>query len=631
MSLKNKRIFISGGAGVIGREMVSLLCKEKSIILVGDLKPIPKDLPSEVIFRQGDLNLITQEEIDAFNPEVFIHLAATFERSEETYNHWEENFHHNLSLSHHLMTLMRNAPNLKRVVNASSYLIYDKSLYHFKDSQLKPYSLNENDKINPRNLTGLAKLAHEIELDFLSKFKSEKFSSVSARIFRGYGKNSRDIISRWIRSLLQEEEIEIYNEESSFDYIYAEDTAKSLIELAKIEYSGIVNVGTGRSRQVKEIIKILSEHFPKIKSAVLNSHNLLEASQADISLLQELISWKPERDIENTIPDIIKYEVNKNLQIKEVHHNVLITSISKKIPLIEAVKLAVSKIDEEILVIGSDIDKECLGKHFVDEFLLVKTLEETRIHEFIDDCLEKKISLIIPTRDGELDYFSKNKLLFQEKGIHVMISDQASINTCLDKIKFSNVDKLKKYLIPSFKSISNSEKGSFVVKEQFGAGAESIGVNMSSEVALKHSLDLENPIFQPFVEGYEVSVDAYIDLKGNVKGLVMRRRDLVLEGESQITSTFYNHALERKFYKIIESLNLYGHIILQAIIDSDEQINLIECNPRFGGASTLSIKAGLDSFYWLYLESIGKDITDNSFLRSNKNIIQIRRPYDIYL
>ena len=160
--MKNKRIFVSGGAGVIGRCLVPMLADLGAKLLVGDLEEMPEEFPTNILYRQGDLNDITQEDMDIFDPEIFIHLAATFERSEETYGHWEENFHHNIKLSHHLISILRNCPNLKRVVNASSYLIYDKSLYQFTSPQDKPCKLKESDPINPRNLTGLSKLGHEI-------------------------------------------------------------------------------------------------------------------------------------------------------------------------------------------------------------------------------------------------------------------------------------------------------------------------------------------------------------------------------------------------------------------------------------------------------------------------------------
>ncbi len=39
--MKERRVFISGGNGVIGKELVELLHREGAIIFVGDIKPRP--------------------------------------------------------------------------------------------------------------------------------------------------------------------------------------------------------------------------------------------------------------------------------------------------------------------------------------------------------------------------------------------------------------------------------------------------------------------------------------------------------------------------------------------------------------------------------------------------------------
>jgi len=631
MQLKNKKIFISGGAGVIGREIVPLLLDEGAELMVGDLQFIPNEFSSKIHYRQGDLNYLSQKEINLFNPEIFIHLAATFERSTESYDHWEENFWHNIRLSHHLMTLIRNVPNIKRVVNASSYLIYDKSLYQFKEPKTTPIKLKEIDPINPRNLTGLAKLAHEIELDFLALFKSEKFTSISARIYRGYGKNSKDVISRWVRDLINNKEITIYNQEGIFDYMYAEDTAKGLIHLSKITNTGVVNLGTGRSRKVKDIIDILKIYFPELKAKYINKpKELIEASEADTTKLKKIISWLPERFLEDTIPELIDFE-KKLIKSERFYGNVLITSASKKIPLIQSVNESVSKINNKIKVFSGDVDNNCLAKFFTDDFLLMPRLENIKIKDIISLCRERDISLIIPTRDGELEFFAKNKKILSENNIHVMVSDEDSIVNCIDKLKFSQIDSIKEYTIPTFEKIELTNFNKFVVKERFGAGSLSIGVNLSRNKAIMHSMTLNHPIFQPYIVGKEISVDAYIDKNKNVKGLIMRRRNHIIRGESQITTTFNNVSLEKKFANIIKKLNLYGHVILQAFINEDDKIYLIECNARFGGASTLSIKSGLDSFYWTYLEAHNIDISNYSFIKSNETIKQIRYPRDLYI
>lgn len=305
--MKNKRIFISGGAGVIGTALVDQLKKLGATIFVGDLKPIPerwKDLHS---YREGDLITLTAKEIAAFNPEIYFHLAATFERSVETYDFWEENYHHNIALSHHLLSLLKDIPSLRKIVFASSYLIYNPSLYLFPKAQKHATSIHEDAAISPRNLCGMAKLLHEQELSFIKHFRPD-LQIISARIFRSYGKNSRDIISRWIHALLAKESITVYRPEGLFDYVYAEDVAKGLILLSQTSFNGIVNLGSGKARTVNEVLAILKKYFGNFLYKISDSDIPFEASQADMSLYHKLVGDKHTfRSLEETIPDLVQY------------------------------------------------------------------------------------------------------------------------------------------------------------------------------------------------------------------------------------------------------------------------------------------------------------------------------------
>ncbi|NGX43035.1 MAG: CDP-glucose 4,6-dehydratase [Chlamydiae bacterium] len=302
------QVFVSGGAGVIGAALVKLLHQQGANIFVGDLKPRPSDFPSEIKYRQGDLNTITKEELDSFRPEFFFHLAATFERSVETYDFWGENFHHNVKLSHHLMDCLKECNSLKRVVFASSYLVYDPKLYLFDLPQADPVRLDEYSPICPRNLCGMAKLLHEQEISFLQSFKQQTLSTVSARIFRSYGKNSRDVISRWIRACLKGEPITVFRKEGFFDFVFAENVAEGLMRLALSEATGPINLGTDNARQIGEVLDILQQHFPKMQVKEEASDIPIEVSQANMDRFKEVTGWIPPHQLEDAIPKIIDHE-----------------------------------------------------------------------------------------------------------------------------------------------------------------------------------------------------------------------------------------------------------------------------------------------------------------------------------
>ena len=603
-------------------------------MFTGDLKPCPEKWKGKLRYRQGDLNLMTSAELESFEPEFFIHLAATFERSTESYEFWYENFWHNVRLSNYLMSLAKDLKSIKKVVFASSYLIYDPALYSFTEPRETAVSLKESDPVYPRNLTGMAKLSHEIELRFLEKFRSEQYQIVLTRIFRGFGLGSRDVISRWVRSLLNGEEITVFKKEGMFDFIYSKDTAEGLLRLANsVVSTGIVNLGTGRSRRVSEVVDTLRKHFPDMKVKEEQSEILFEASQSDIKLLKEITGWQPEYDIERAIPEIIEFERERNSDSKSVKWGkILVSSASQKVSLVRSLKDAAAKISTDINVVAGDINPQVLSSFVADEFWVMPQTKEENIGNIISWCSENNIQFVVPSRDGELIFWAKNKALLAEHGINVMISSASSINRCLDKLEFSEFCVAENIpSIPSFENLDDCTSPLYVVKERFGAGSLSIGIALTKAESVEHAQGLINPIFQPFISGTELSADAYINNIGEVHGIILRTRDKVVNGESQITTTLHNLEIEEIVEDALTKLDVRGHVILQLIVDDNNQPHIIECNSRFGGASTLAIKAGLDSFYWFLLESIGEDLSSYPFRFKEEKIRQVRIPQDIYI
>jgi carbamoyl-phosphate synthase large subunit len=331
---------------------------------------------------------------------------------------------------------------------------------------------------------------------------------------------------------------------------------------------------------------------------------------------------------------MIKYQKNLVPSV-EVESAVLITSIARKVPLLRNVKFAAGKLGGNVRVLGGDIDNSCIGRYFVDGFWEMPRIADLSIGMVVEYCKREDINAIIPTRGGELLFWSLIKHKLADNGIHVMVSDVNTVNSCLDKLLFFKTSKeLGYYAIPAYDFGSIEKAGGssgIVVKERFGAGAKSIGIGLSYDDAVKYGDGLDEPIFQPFIKGDEASIDLYVSSENEVKGVILRWRNLIIDGESQVTTTFRNEKLEDMCGRFAIDFKLYGHAIMQVIIDKDGSFHIVECNCRFGGASTASLSAGLDSFYWFLLEANGVDLEEYPFKRMKHELTQIRCSEDVLI
>ena len=310
---------------------------------------------------------------------------------------------------------------------------------------------------------------------------------------------------------------------------------------------------------------------------------------------------------------------------------VLITSSAKKVPLVRSALEAAHKLHPEIRIIAGDSDQNALTRYVADSFWhMPKTIDE-EIESLLEGCKARNIRVIIPTRDGELKFWARHRAKFLDAGINVTVSSESSVGICFDKLAFAQFGA--KNGLPFIASGLHPKEvglGPYVIKERYGAGAHKIKLNIDANKVNQSSYAMEAPIYQPFMSGQEISIDAWLDQKYKVKGLVLRTRDSVVNGESQVTTTFRDFKIERKAIKILNSLKLSGPVVMQAFIDEEKCIHVIECNSRIGGASTASIAVGLDIISWIILEACGIDLHKYPFDRSSGEVRQIRVPYDIH-
>lgn len=311
-SLEGERVLVTGGAGVVGRVLVGRLAQHGAEVLSVDRIRLDKAVVGAVQRRadiaKDDLSFIT-----SFRPRVVFHLAATFERTQESPEFWAANWDDNVVASHRLMSVADRLVDLDAFIFASSYLVYDSRLCLFPRPRSRPVLLSEDDSLDPRNLCGAAKLYAERELLFLSE-KNPRVRAVSARIYRVYGLGSRDVISRWVRAAVRGDSLPVYQPENRFDFIFAGDVAEGLFRMALApQASGPINLGTGVARSAREALALVSNLSPDpLRTRRLRVRGAYEASCADIARLRRLVRWTPKTNLEEGIRLIWSFEEDRN-------------------------------------------------------------------------------------------------------------------------------------------------------------------------------------------------------------------------------------------------------------------------------------------------------------------------------
>ncbi len=305
------RIVVTGGSGVIGRELLGRLVAGGAEVMSLDREPLPDRLARRVHQVQVDLSEGGMDEIREFRPDTIYHLAAAFERSEEESGFWLPGYRDNIAVSHRLHDAIRKVPGLRTYVFASSYLIYEPSLYLLDAPRTTPVALRETHPIAPRNLCGAAKFYAETEMRFLTEVDRLPLRTIAARIYRVYGCGSRDVVSRWVRALISGQPIDVYNPENRFDYIFAGDVAEALRRLADAPAaSGIVNVATGRSPSIAEVAEAVLRATGAAPVLVRHggSNAPFEASGGCIDRLIGLTNWRPPTGIDAGVAQLVAHE-----------------------------------------------------------------------------------------------------------------------------------------------------------------------------------------------------------------------------------------------------------------------------------------------------------------------------------
>ena len=311
-------------------------------------------------------------------------------------------------------------------------------------------------------------------------------------------------------------------------------------------------------------------------------------------------------------------------------NNILITSASRKVSLVRNFKKALGNDGK---VIAADINPESPALYFADDYVMVPRSDNPNFMNFIRDfCKKNSIKLIIPTRDEELILFSKNREIFDEIDVKIMVSDVNSIEICQDKKKFIDFCKNNGFGIPKtyddINLIENSDFPLFLKPVVGKSGTDTFKVDSFDE--LNEVLSKDNDfIVQECVEAQEYTIDLFADFESRIISAVPRQRVYVWGGESLVTRTVKNEQIIDESVRLAEELKLKGHNTLQCFFDG-ENVKFIEINPRFGGAASISFEAGANSAEFL-IKLLNNEKLESKIGDFQDNLVSLRFVEDYFI
>jgi UDP-glucose 4-epimerase len=170
------------------------------------------------------------------------------------------------------------ALGISRLLYMSGWVVYD-------PSEQAPYT--EETQTKPRVPYGESKLA--VEAYFAAHLKTTQALSLRAATIYGPGQTSPGLIPNLVGRALQGEALQLNAKTTRRDYLYIDDAAGAIVQLAQLDLPPelhVLNIGSGTSQAVGEVARAVQAAAGALGEtiAITYAPELTEAAPADNQL-----------------------------------------------------------------------------------------------------------------------------------------------------------------------------------------------------------------------------------------------------------------------------------------------------------------------------------------------------------
>lgn len=312
--------------------------------------------------------------------------------------------------------------------------------------------------------------------------------------------------------------------------------------------------------------------------------------------------------------------------------NLLILSPGRRVEIVEFFKETFHKDNRKVYTL--DMSPYAPALYSGDEFFCINkdfNHLDKYIDEIINICRNHNITSILTLIDPELVLLSQNKTRFQVNGIKLILSDLSFINKTFDKYNFyqsyKDTIKLVETVDCHKKALDkiNQKEWKFPLFAKLRNGSASIGIKKIDSVEDVNSIkEIPDYIYQPFIDGIELGVDAYFDMiTGELVSIFMKKKIAMRAGETDKALSYKSEKVLNEIKKLVNIGGLFGPIDIDVFIDKNENVFINEINPRFGGGHPHAYGCGIN-FMQLILNNLNNKINSPLFFNYKENILMLK-------
>lgn len=255
-------------------------------------------------------------------------------------------------------------------------------------------------------------------------------------------------------------------------------------------------------------------------------------------------------------------------------------------------------------IIGTSHTVWAPGLAACDEAVIMPPIESGEyLDAVIDLCKRREIAAALSFYDPDVALLSTYREKLAEAGCLPLLPEQRTAALAYDKWAMYGELTSMGHVVPhTVTTLEDAETSlangtlnfPLVIKPRCGFGSVNTFIAHNQDQLRAFFGYTPGMLVQQFVAGEELNTSIFSDLRARVLSVVPCRKRLMAAGETQHAESIEHPELLALGCRLAQDIGLVGPLDIDFIETRDGVLNVLDLNPRFGGAYPLAQMAGAD-------------------------------------